>query len=218
MGRELRPLVAGGYYHVGTRGNNKAPIVLDDTDRQTFIHILNRVASRYGWKLHARCLMGNHYHLVVETPLTNLSDGMRDLNGQYARAFNYRHRRCDHVFGRRFWSKLIESDDQYEATIEYVVHNPIHHGFAARLGQWRWTSAPGISAVDSSDVARHGQADPATLARSLPDGRAPAAHRARRQVKRRGLLRDVGRSVRPPVLFGPGRTARSRGPPPVAAR
>ena len=90
MGRELRPLAAGAYYHVTTRGNNQAPIVLDDADRHTFIRILTRVVGRYGWKLHASCLMGNHYHLVVETPRPNLSDGMRDLNGQYARAFNYR--------------------------------------------------------------------------------------------------------------------------------
>ena len=124
MGRELRPLAAGAYYHVTTRGNNRAPIVLDDTDRHTFIRILTRVVRRYGWKLHARCLMGNHYHLVVETPRPNLSDGMRDLNGQYARAFNYRHRRCDHVFGQRFWSKLIESEEQYEATLDVCRPQP----------------------------------------------------------------------------------------------
>ena len=45
--------------------------------------------------------MGNHYHLVVETPLANLSEGMRDLNGQYAREFNGHWKRCDHVVGRR---------------------------------------------------------------------------------------------------------------------
>ena len=80
MGRERRPLAAGAYYHVSTAGNNHAPIVIDDTDRHTFIRILNQVVHRYGWKLHAQCLMGNHYHLIVETPLPNLSDGMRDLN------------------------------------------------------------------------------------------------------------------------------------------
>jgi REP element-mobilizing transposase RayT len=104
MGRPLRYLAAGAYYHVGTKGNNDAPIFADDWDRTVFLRILKRVRRRYGWRLHARCLLGNHYHLLLETPLANLSEGMRDLNGQYARAFNERHRRQDHVFGRRVLS------------------------------------------------------------------------------------------------------------------
>ena len=93
MGRPHRPLVAGAYYHVVARGNDRAPIVLDGEDRIVFFHLLRRIERRYGWRLHARCLMGNHYHLVVETPAANLDAGMRDLNGGYARAFNEKHGR-----------------------------------------------------------------------------------------------------------------------------
>ena len=174
MGRPHRHLEAGAFYHVGIRGNNHAPIVVDDGDRIVFFHILRRVERRYGWRTHVRCLMGNHYHLLVETPLPNLADGMRDLNGDYARAFNERHKRKDHVFGRRYWSKVIESDEQYEATVEYIVNNPLHHGFVRRLEQWRWTSGTAVSALDSPGVSRHRQADPAALARRLPDGGAAA--------------------------------------------
>jgi REP element-mobilizing transposase RayT len=142
MARPRRYLAAGAHYHVTTRGNNKAPIALDDGDRAVFAHILRRVERRYGWRTHVRCLMGNHFHLVVETPAPNLSDGMRDLNGGYARAFNERHSRRDHVFGRRFWAKLIESEEQYTATVEYVLNNPLHHGFALGSDEWRWMSAP----------------------------------------------------------------------------
>jgi REP-associated tyrosine transposase len=153
MGRPDRYLAAGAYYHVGIRGNNHARIVLDDGDRIVFFHILRRIERRYGWRTHVRCLMGNHYHLLVETPLPNLADGMRDLNGAYARAFNERHSRKDHVFGRRYWSKLIESDEQYAATVDYIVNNPLHHGFVRRLDQWRWTSGPAVSPVDSPRVS-----------------------------------------------------------------
>ncbi|HEY8777954.1 MAG TPA: transposase, partial [Gaiellaceae bacterium] len=205
MGRPHRYLAAGAYYHVGIRGNNHAPIVLDDGDRIVFFHILRRVERRYGWRTHVRCLMGNHYHLLVETPQPNLADGMRDLNGGYARAFNERHKRKDHVFGRRYWSKVIESDEQYEATVEYIVNNPLHHGFVRRLEQWRWTSGPAVGAVDSPRVSRHRQADPSAVARRLSDGGATAFDRARREVERRGLLRDVGRGLRPALLLRPRR-------------
>src|SRR3954465_12073918 len=120
MGRPHRYLAAGAYYHVGIRGNNHAPIVVDDWDRIVFFQILRRVERRYGWRTHVRCPMGHHYPPPVEPPSPNppppfptLAAGMRDLNGGYARAFNERHKRKDHVFGRRYWSKLIESDDQY---------------------------------------------------------------------------------------------------------
>src|SRR3954471_21590822 len=142
MGRRHRYLAAGAYYHVGTKGNNDAPIFLDDWDRRVFLQLLRRVRNHYRWRLHARCLLGNHYHLLVETPLGNLSDGMRDLNGQYARAFNERHRRKHHVFGQRFWSTVIDSEAQYDHTLDYIVHNPVNHGFTRRVGDWRWTSPP----------------------------------------------------------------------------
>ena len=123
MGRAPRHLAAGACYHVATKGNNDEPIFRDDWDRAVFVQLLRRVRRRYGWRLHASCLLGNHYHLLVETPLANLSHGMRDLNGQYARAFNDRHGRKHHVFGRRFWSKEVESEEQYDQTLAYIVHN-----------------------------------------------------------------------------------------------
>jgi putative transposase len=180
MGRPHRDLVAGGYYHVGSRGNNHAPIVVDREDRMVFFHLLRRVERRYGWRIHVSCLMGNHYHLVLETPAPNLDKGMRDLNGGYARAFNDRHGRKDHVFGRRYWSKSIESEEQYEATLEYVLHNPVHHGFVGRREDWNWASAPIVRPIDSPGVTRHRQADSPAVARRLSDGGAAAADRPRR--------------------------------------
>jgi hypothetical protein len=49
---------------------------------------------------------------------------MRDLNGGYARAFNDQQGRRDHVFGRRFHAVVIESEEQYDYTVDYVVQNP----------------------------------------------------------------------------------------------
>ena len=56
---------------------------MDDTDRAMFLSVLAEVISRFDWHCHAYCLMGNHYHLLIETPEPNLSKGMRQLNGVY---------------------------------------------------------------------------------------------------------------------------------------
>src|SRR5204863_9646989 len=102
MGRSHRHLEAGAYYHVGTKGNNDAPIFRDDWDRAVFVQLLRRVRRRYGWRLHSSWLLGKHYQLLVETPLADLSLGMRDLNGQSACALYERQGRMLYVFGRRF--------------------------------------------------------------------------------------------------------------------
>jgi REP element-mobilizing transposase RayT len=68
-------------YHVTSRGNGRAVIYLDDEDREAFLNVIAEVCRRMHWVCYAYCLMTNHYHLVIETLDTNLSRGMRQLNG-----------------------------------------------------------------------------------------------------------------------------------------
>jgi putative transposase len=81
MARPLRIEFPGALYHVTARGNARQDIVLDDEDRLLFLSVLERVVSRFHLLLHAYCLMGNHYHLLLETPEGNLSKALRQLNG-----------------------------------------------------------------------------------------------------------------------------------------
>jgi REP element-mobilizing transposase RayT len=102
MPRLPRRQIPDGLYHVTTRGNRRQPIVLEDRDCEVFLVLLGKVVKRLGWKVHAYCLMTNHYHLLVETPNADISVGMQLLNGQYAQAFNRRHGYEGHLFERRF--------------------------------------------------------------------------------------------------------------------
>jgi len=105
MARPLRIEFPSAVYHVTSRGNARHDIVTDEQDRRTFLTLLAHVIERFGWLCHAYCLMGNHYHLVIETPQANLSRGMRQLNGRYTQTFNRRHRRVGHLFQGRFTTK-----------------------------------------------------------------------------------------------------------------
>ena len=75
MARPLRIEYDGAFYHLTSRGNERKAIFKDDTDRQLFLDSLFQVTERFHWLCHAYCLMNNHYHLVVETPDGNLSQG-----------------------------------------------------------------------------------------------------------------------------------------------
>ena len=93
--------------------------------------------------------MDTHYHLVVETPLPNVSRGMRQLNGLYAQRFNQRHGRCGHVFQARYRSILVEQDTHLLAVCRYVVLNPVRAGICAEPGAYRWSSY-GVTAGETS--------------------------------------------------------------------
>ena len=108
MARPLRLEFPGAVYHVTSRGNARQAIVVDDADRTSFLTLLAHVIDRFGWRCHAYCLMDNHYHLLLETPKANLSQGMRQLNGRYTQAFNRRHQRVGHLFQGRFTAILVE--------------------------------------------------------------------------------------------------------------
>ena len=81
MARPLRLELAGGLYHVTSRGDGRDDIYLSDQDREIWLAALGQVCKRFNWVCHAWCQMTNHYHLLIETPEANLARGMRQLNG-----------------------------------------------------------------------------------------------------------------------------------------
>ena len=91
MARPLRLEYPGAVYHVMSRGHERSAIFREDGDREKFHSVLSAVIGDERWELHGYCLMGNHYHLLVETPEGQLSRGVKALNGRYAQWFNWRH-------------------------------------------------------------------------------------------------------------------------------
>jgi REP element-mobilizing transposase RayT len=85
--------------------------------------------------------MGTHYHLVLEASRAQLSDGMRRLNGDYARRFNRRHGRRGHLFEERFSSFVLRDERHLEAAVAYVLQNPVRAGLCAQARDWQWSAA-----------------------------------------------------------------------------
>ncbi|MBS1225325.1 MAG: addiction module toxin RelE [Proteobacteria bacterium] len=140
MARPLRIEFAGALYHVTSRGDGREAIFLDDDDRNRFLEGLAEVVRHCNWAIHAYCLMGNHYHLLVETPEGNLAKGMRQLNGVYTQRFNRRHGRVGHVFQGRYKAILVQKDAYLLELSRYIVLNPVRAGMARNPAEWPWSS------------------------------------------------------------------------------
>jgi len=132
MARPLRLEFAGALYHVTSRGNRREEIYLDDQDRRRFLTLLAEVCERFNWRVHAYCLMSNHYHLLIETPDANLSRCMRQVNGVHTQAANRRHGQVGHVFQGRFKALLVQKESYLLELARYVILNPVRAGMVAR--------------------------------------------------------------------------------------
>ena len=141
MPRVLRTTLPDGYFHAYSRAVYGAVLFADDADHRLFLRLLMRTAKRYGWELHAVCLMTTHYHLVLRATVAYLSAGMQWLNGLYAQRFNRRHERFGHVFAGRYGCRAIEEEDYLERACEYVLLNPVRAGLCERPSEWRWSGS-----------------------------------------------------------------------------
>jgi REP element-mobilizing transposase RayT len=130
------------------RGLERSSIFRDDRDRARFLQLVGKVAQDQGWVVHAYSLMGNHYHLFLETPRGELSEGMRRLNGRYAQWFNFRHERVGHLLQGRFKSVLLEKGPQALELCRYVVLNPVRAGMVEKVGDWRWSSYRATAGIE----------------------------------------------------------------------
>jgi REP element-mobilizing transposase RayT len=138
MPRQVRIEFEGALYHVMARGNQRNRIFAspDGGDESLFLETLDECCERSGFRIWAWVLMGNHYHLLIETPSANLVAGMAWLQNTYTRRFNSRHGQWGRLFGDRYKSVLIESgrrddtcgDSYLQTLLDYIHLNPVRAG------------------------------------------------------------------------------------------
>jgi putative transposase len=141
MPRQPRSLLDDGVYHVTARATAGERVFIVDLDCHDFVHLLGSASRSSGWVCHAYCLMGTHYHLIVEAAREELSAGMRRLNGVYAKRFNRRHERRGHLFETRFSAYVVRDERHLLAAQSYVLENPVRAGLCVRADEWPWSGS-----------------------------------------------------------------------------
>jgi len=132
MPRALRHEYPGAVYHIMARGDGGKTIFETDDDCKLFLHRMGQVCESHGWRIHAWVLMGNHFHLLLETPEPNLVLGMKALLGPFSMAWNRQRMRRGHVFQGRYKSIPVsaatDSPYYFRIAADYIHLNPARAG------------------------------------------------------------------------------------------
>jgi putative transposase len=150
MARPLRYEAPGAVYHVMARGDGGRIVFESESDREDWLRRLGEVCGKYGWRVHAWVLMGNHFHILLETPEANLVAGMKWFMGVFSQGWNRRRGRRGHVFQGRYKAVIVDGAAggiNFRIVADYVHLNPVRAGLVGgaggkRLVEWEWSSFP----------------------------------------------------------------------------
>ncbi len=146
MSRAPRIEFEGAVYHLMNRGDQLESIFEDDQDRQIFLQPLAETCRSSGWVVHSFVLMGNHYHLLVETQRASLVRGMQNLDSTYTQRYNVRQKTRGHLFQGRYKALLVDggSSGYFLTVSDYIHMNPVRARRVRepeKLLKDRWSSA-----------------------------------------------------------------------------
>jgi len=177
---------AGACYHVINRGNYRREIFAGKGAADSFQACLGEAAGKFGCRLHAFIILWNHFHLAVETPEPNLSDGMKWLQGTWVARFNRYHGVVGRPFQGRYKALHVEPGHTLAQVAHYIHLNPARarRGPVERLLEYRWSSLPLFLAKERDVVS---------LGRDNSTGKRRARGHGRRLAQLSRLSRPSGR-------------------------
>jgi REP element-mobilizing transposase RayT len=142
MARPLRIHYSGAWYHIYDTSLGKRLLFPNDDYRHYFMELLEEVTQVYSVEIHAYCLMDQEFHLLVHTPLGNISDAMRHLLSKYTIYYNHQKRHEGPLFKRRYKSVLIENDEHTLQVSRYIHRLPKRRKETRSLSFYQWSSYP----------------------------------------------------------------------------
>jgi len=140
MSRPLRIEYEDAWYHVMNRGRRNENIFADKKDYEILVELLKESIDMWGVNISAYCLMPNHYHMLIQTLLANISRTMRHINGVYTQRYNKKHGDDGQLFRGRYKSILVDGNSYLLQLVRYIHRNPIKAGIVDSMSRYKWSS------------------------------------------------------------------------------
>jgi len=137
--RKPRELEESARYHVTARANRKEMILDNGAMKELFLSVVKRAKAKYDFRLGNFCIMGNHFHFVIQPGEgESLSAIMRWILSVFAMAYNKIRGFMGHVWGCRFFSRIIGSLRELLQAFEYIDDNPVKANQVKDRRGWCW--------------------------------------------------------------------------------
>ncbi len=140
MARAKRCHIDGGFYHVMARGNYGQDIFFSDSDRLHMSFLLQDGVEKYGHRIHAFCLMGNHIHLLIQVGKIPLSEIMQNVAFRYSQKINYKYQRNGRLFQGRYKAILLDEASYFKRLMRYIHMNPVRANITSSPESYIWSS------------------------------------------------------------------------------
>ena len=140
MPRKPRQRSQTDCYHVMVRGLNKLAVFNDKRGKTRILNLIRENCKEYNVKIYAYCMMSNHFHLLLQAELKELSAFMAKILASYAHYYNYRHQRIGYVFQDRYKSQCVETEDYFWSCVRYIHLNPVKAGLCKNIDDYNHSS------------------------------------------------------------------------------
>jgi REP element-mobilizing transposase RayT len=137
------------------RGAGRRPVFRSAGHQATFLRLLGEISKIYRLEIHAYCLMANHYHLLVRTPVAGLGRAMRHLDGVYTQRFNRSEETDGPLFRGRYKSVLVGEDTYLRCVSRYIHLNPLEAKLVARPDEYGPSSYRAYLGLDRAPAWLH---------------------------------------------------------------
>ncbi|MDR1400150.1 MAG: transposase [Treponema sp.] len=137
--RPLRKLKPGAIYHVVSKINRRAMDLQSAQIKAMLLVFINKAKLKYPFQLLNFCIMDNHIHLIIKPGKgQSLSKIMQWIKGNFARYWNKVHHTEGHLWGERFFSKIIENVAQFFRVFKYIDDNPVAAQMVPKAEDWEF--------------------------------------------------------------------------------
>jgi putative transposase len=140
--RKKREFIGGAAYHVTSRTNDKKRVFECNVGQKIMLLVLKDAREKFGFRLCNFCIMPTHIHLLI-TPGTggDLSRIMHWIKTHSAKWWNHIHGSTDHLWGQRYFARVIKNPREYFHVMEYIDQNPVKAGLVGAVGDWKASGA-----------------------------------------------------------------------------
>jgi len=127
------------YYHIYARSNNKEWFYLEqEIVWNIFIKLLNQSSEKFRANISIATLMNNHFHLLVQTPDTNIDTIMQFIMKEMAQQINKKAQRINHVFGSPYKWCVITTNHYLYNVFRYIYQNPLRANICTDMNDYRY--------------------------------------------------------------------------------